>query len=92
MDINTLISGFERFKKTKFKKYQNKFLDLVQNGQHPRVFIYFNFHIVSNAVFIAVNTLKRGFSCLARIGRQFRKKSVNIVGLAVISSAAAAAD
>lgn len=37
MDINTLISGFERFKKTKFKKYQNKFLDLVQNGQHPRV-------------------------------------------------------
>jgi carbonic anhydrase len=37
MEINNLIGGFERFKETKFKKYQNKFLDLVQNGQHPRV-------------------------------------------------------
>ncbi|GHV09033.1 carbonic anhydrase [Campylobacterota bacterium] len=37
MDIDKLISGFGRFKKTKFKKYQNKFLDLVKNGQHPRV-------------------------------------------------------
>ncbi|MDR1975418.1 MAG: carbonic anhydrase [Campylobacteraceae bacterium] len=37
MDIDALISGFERFKENKFKKYQNKFSDLIQNGQHPRV-------------------------------------------------------
>jgi carbonic anhydrase len=37
MDVNTLIKGYERFKEKKFKKYQNKFLDLVENGQHPKV-------------------------------------------------------
>lgn len=37
MEINDLIKGYERFKEKKFKKYQNKFLDLVENGQHPKV-------------------------------------------------------
>ncbi|MDR1614761.1 MAG: carbonic anhydrase [Campylobacteraceae bacterium] len=37
MDINNLINGFERFREAKFKKNPNKFLDLVKNGQHPKV-------------------------------------------------------
>ena len=37
MNISNLISGYEKFKDTKFKKYENKFLDLVENGQHPKV-------------------------------------------------------
>jgi carbonic anhydrase len=37
MDIDTLISGFERFREARFKKNPNKFSDLVKNGQHPRV-------------------------------------------------------
>jgi carbonic anhydrase len=37
MDINTLIKGFERFKQTSFKKYQNRYIDLVRAGQKPRV-------------------------------------------------------
>ncbi len=37
MDISELIKGYEKFKDTKFKKYENKFLDLVENGQHPKV-------------------------------------------------------
>ena len=37
MKIADLISGYEKFKDTKFKKYENKFLDLVKNGQHPKV-------------------------------------------------------
>ena len=37
MKISELISGYEKFKDTKFKKYENKFLDLVKNGQHPKV-------------------------------------------------------
>ena len=37
MKIAELISGYERFKDTKFKKYENKFLDLVENGQKPKV-------------------------------------------------------
>jgi carbonic anhydrase len=37
VDIDSLIVGFERFKETNFIKYQNKFLDLVKNGQHPRI-------------------------------------------------------
>jgi carbonic anhydrase len=37
MKIDELVRGFERFKANNFKKYQNKFLDLVQNGQHPKV-------------------------------------------------------
>ncbi|KFL35070.1 MULTISPECIES: carbonic anhydrase [unclassified Sulfurospirillum] len=37
MKIAELISGYEKFKDTKFKKYENKFLDLVKNGQHPKV-------------------------------------------------------
>ena len=37
MKIADLVSGYEKFKDTKFKKYENKFLDLVKNGQHPKV-------------------------------------------------------
>lgn len=37
MKIAELISGYEKFKDTKFKKYENKFLDLVKNGQNPKV-------------------------------------------------------
>jgi carbonic anhydrase len=37
MDIDALISGFERFREAKFKKNPNKFSDLVKNGQHPKV-------------------------------------------------------
>ena len=37
MKINELISGYEDFKDKKFKKYENKFLDLVRNGQRPKV-------------------------------------------------------
>ena len=37
MKIAELISGYEKFKDTKFKKYENKFLDLVKNGQQPKV-------------------------------------------------------
>lgn len=37
MKIADLISGYEKFKDTKFKKYENKFLDLVKNGQSPKV-------------------------------------------------------
>lgn len=37
MKISDLISGYEKFKDTKFKRYENKFLDLVENGQHPKV-------------------------------------------------------
>lgn len=35
--ISELISGYGKFKDTKFKKYENKFLDLVKNGQNPKV-------------------------------------------------------
>lgn len=37
MKIADLIRGYGKFKDTKFKKYENKFLDLVKNGQHPKV-------------------------------------------------------
>jgi carbonic anhydrase len=37
MDIQDLIDGHEVFKDEKFKKYENKFLDLVKNGQNPKV-------------------------------------------------------
>ena len=37
MEISSLIDGYELFKDKKFKKYQNKFLDLVKNGQNPKV-------------------------------------------------------
>ena len=37
MKIADLISGYEKFKDTKFKKYENKFIDLVKNGQKPKV-------------------------------------------------------
>ena len=37
MQIQKLIDGNENFKETKFKKYENKFLDLVKNGQKPKV-------------------------------------------------------
>lgn len=37
MNINDLISGHEKFKAGRFKKYQNKFIDLIKNGQHPKV-------------------------------------------------------
>lgn len=35
--VQDLIDGNESFKDNKFKKYQNKFLDLVENGQKPNV-------------------------------------------------------
>ncbi|WP_458701315.1 carbonic anhydrase [Sulfurospirillum sp. 1307] len=37
MHIRELIEGYENFKDKKFKKYENKFLDLVENGQKPKV-------------------------------------------------------
>lgn len=35
--VQDLIDGNEHFKDKKFKKYENKFLDLVQNGQKAKV-------------------------------------------------------
>ncbi len=37
MKIQDLIDGHESFKDKKFKKYENKFLDLVENGQKAKV-------------------------------------------------------
>ena len=37
MDIHDLIAGYEDFRLKKFKKYQNKFIDLVEEGQRPKV-------------------------------------------------------
>ncbi|WP_442764809.1 carbonic anhydrase [Sulfurospirillum cavolei] len=37
MKIADLISGYEKFKDTKYKKYEDKFIDLVKNGQKPKV-------------------------------------------------------
>lgn len=37
MYINPLVQGSETFKKNKFKKFEHKFIDLVQNGQKPKV-------------------------------------------------------
>lgn len=37
MDIHDLITGYEAFREKKFKKYQNKFIDLVEEGQRPKV-------------------------------------------------------
>ncbi|WP_024955626.1 carbonic anhydrase [Sulfurospirillum arcachonense] len=37
MKVQDLIDGNESFKDRKFKKYENKFLDLVENGQNPKV-------------------------------------------------------
>lgn len=37
MKVQDLIDGHETFKDRKFKKYENKFLDLVENGQKPKV-------------------------------------------------------
>jgi len=35
--VQDLIDGHEEFKDKKFKKYENKFLDLVKNGQKAKV-------------------------------------------------------
>jgi carbonic anhydrase len=35
--VQDLIDGHENFKGKKFKKYENKFIDLVKNGQKPKV-------------------------------------------------------
>ncbi len=37
MDIKSIIDGNEKFRKNKFKKYEEKFVDLVQKGQKPKV-------------------------------------------------------
>ncbi len=37
MDIHDLIAGYEAFREKKFKKYQNRFIDLVEEGQRPKV-------------------------------------------------------
>jgi len=37
MDIGDLITGYEAFREKKFKKYQNRFIDLVEEGQRPKV-------------------------------------------------------
>ncbi len=37
MNIQSLIDGYEKFKNVKFKKYENRFIDLVENGQRPKV-------------------------------------------------------
>jgi len=37
MKVQSLIDGNESFKDGKFKKYENKFLDLVENGQKAKV-------------------------------------------------------
>lgn len=36
MEIQRLVDGHESFKERKFKKYENKFIDLVKNGQSPK--------------------------------------------------------
>lgn len=36
MEIKRLIDGHESFKEGKFKKFENKFVDLVKNGQNPK--------------------------------------------------------
>lgn len=35
--VQDLVDGYENFKGEKFKKYENKFIDLVKNGQKPKV-------------------------------------------------------
>lgn len=37
MDIKNIIGGNEKFKQNKFKKYEGKFIDLVEQGQKPKV-------------------------------------------------------
>ncbi len=37
MQVQDLIDGYGSFKDKKFKKYENKFIDLVKNGQKPKV-------------------------------------------------------
>ena len=37
MKVQDLVDGYESFKDKKFKKYENKFIDLVKNGQKPKV-------------------------------------------------------
>ena len=37
MDIKSFIEGNEKFRKKKFKKYEEKFIDLVNKGQKPKV-------------------------------------------------------
>ncbi len=37
MDIDNIIAGYEEFRDKKFKKYKNRFTDLVKQGQKPKV-------------------------------------------------------
>ncbi len=37
MEVKDIVSGYEDFKNKKFKKYKNRFVDLVQQGQKPKV-------------------------------------------------------
>ncbi len=37
MDIHDLIAGYGAFRDKQFKKYKNRFIDLVQQGQRPKV-------------------------------------------------------
>lgn len=37
MDIHDIVNGYEEFRDKKFKKYQNRFVDLVKEGQKPKV-------------------------------------------------------
>jgi len=37
LDIKSFIEGNEKFRKKKFKKYEEKFIDLVNKGQKPKV-------------------------------------------------------
>ncbi len=37
MDIDDIIEGYEEFRDKRFKKYKNRFTDLVKQGQNPKV-------------------------------------------------------
>ncbi len=37
MDVNDIVNGYEEFKNKQFKKYKNRFIDLIKQGQRPKV-------------------------------------------------------
>lgn len=37
MEVNDIVNGYEEFRDKKFKKYKNRFVDLVKQGQKPKV-------------------------------------------------------
>lgn len=37
MDIDDIVQGYEEFRDKKFKKYKNRFSDLIKQGQNPKI-------------------------------------------------------